>query len=85
MLPFLYNFRKYRLICSKETVNNKSMTAWKWEGSSEKLRGERKFGWMNDKFLVYIVLMVSEIFASTSVSTYYYSICAFCFDNLPQG
>lgn len=84
MFPFLYNSRKYRLIYSKETVNNKSMTAWKWEGSSEKLRGERKFGWMNDKFL-YIVLMVSEIFASTSMSTYYYSICAFCFDNLPQG
>lgn len=84
MFPFLYNSRKYRLIYSKETVN-KSMTAWKWEGSSKKLRGERKFGWMNDKFLVCIVLMVSEIFASTSMSTYYYSICAFCFDNLPQG
>lgn len=40
----------------------------KWEGSSKKLRGKRKFGRVMDKFLAFIVDIL--IFACTSISIY---------------
>ena len=59
--------RKCRLIHNKENQQQIS-DGLKWEGSSKKLRGKRKFGRMMDKFLAFIVGVL--IFACISISIY---------------